>query len=599
MVALPMLLLAGLALAGGTAPGGLQLALYPPLTDRVAGWMSDTTHHVEKADVSAPYDCWDLLGVRGFNLDVPIRTVSLEPREGALDLTVTFGEIRGEDMELYAIDSEYTDTCVEFEAWVSYVSFTDGRLDASLAVEVDRGEVRFGFVGAPSVTGDLDTDIEWFPDDIVLYFFEDEILAAVEEAIADIVPPYLDEALAETALAGAYEDFEVTVEPADAAVDRDGVHLAADVGVTWSGDDGCPQGELGDAGGANPGLALGDGDGASFAVGLTERMVGELFLSLYEDGWFCFTEANVAEFVALVQDLFDPAVGGLAATAELAEAPTVRIQPDGIRFGLDGARIVVTGEYQGRAEEVLVVEADVAGRLEVSLDRDTSAFHLSLTELALDITRFEAERLVTGDGEAHLRDFLEGWLADWVVASTRDVELYASLWHLYGLVVRVDRLDYQEGGLALYATLYDADDPEVDTEAPETAAEVWAQGRDGARVTWSGVDDREGSLAFAWQLDGGGYSAWSTEAGVDLAGLGEGSHTVEVVARDGWWNVDPTPVALTFAVDELPEAPAEPGGCGCASGGGAGYAAVGLAALVARRRRRARADHSSGLQQAR
>lgn len=596
-----MLVLLSTALAGD-ADGGLQVHAFPGLTDKVGGWLEGEVYEVDYPDLSAEYDCYDLLGVRDFNLDIPVEQVTITPRQGELDVDLRFGEIRGEDMVLYAVDSEWTDLCVEFETTVDYVSLTDGRLQATVTADVDRDAIHFAFVGTPSVTGDLDTDIDWVPDDLVLYFFEDEVFDTLSETLADVVPGYLDEVIAETALELGYEEFQFSVEPVAAAITPDGVRLEADAVVGWSGDDGCPMTGVGGSDGRNPALSFGDGGGSSFAVGLTERSVADLFLALYEDGYFCFTEANIQEFLTLIQDLFDPAVGGLAATAELREPPELRIDREGIHFGLEAMEVEVTGELDGRRETLLEVTADLSGTLEVALDQQVSAFTLSIVALELDLTRFHAAHLVSGKGEAedHLRDFLEGWVVDWAVSSAQGVALYGSAWHLYGQVLFVDRLEYEDGGLALYVTLYDEDDPEVDTSPPDTSAEATSRGRDAARVSWSGTDDREGALAWQWQLDEGGWSGWTTDSHVDLDALGDGLHTVEVQARDAWWNVDPTPASLTFDVASLPEDPGEPGGCGCATGGGAGWAAVLLAGAWARRRQRRssrppHARHSSGL----
>lgn len=583
----------------GDAQGGLQVQVFPTLIDKLASWLDGETYAVAKKDVSAEYDCWDLLGVRNFNLDIPVEEVTLTPRNGELDIRLEFGEIRGEDMELYAVDEEWTDSCVEFEAWVSYVSLTDASLEAALTLDVDPDAFHFGFDGTPVITGDLDTDIEWFPDDIVLYFFEDEILAALEESIAEVVPGYLDEMVAETVLEGEYEDWSFGLEPVGATITSDGVWMEADASVGWSGDDGCPMRGVDASDGRNPTLDFGDGDGSSFGVGLTERMVADLFLALYEDGYFCFTEENVQEFLLLVQDLFDPSVAGLGATAELGEAPEVRIDRDGIHFALSAVEIRVTGELDGQTRTLLDVTANLSGLLELSLDRPVSSFKLSVVDLDLDITRFDAEHLVVGDGSAerHLQDFLEGWVVDWAVKETQDVELYGSLWHLYGQVILVDRLEYEDGGLRLYCTLYDEDDPAVDSEAPETTAEAYKQGRDTVRISWGATDDRDGALAWSWRMDGRAWSSYTTEGFVDIAGVKDGTHTVEVVARDGWWNVDPTPALITFDVEALAAAPSGGGGgCGCEAGTGAsGYVATALAVAWAGRRRRKNARHSSGL----
>jgi sugar lactone lactonase YvrE len=55
-------------------------------------------------------------------------------------------------------------------------------------------------------------------------------------------------------------------------------------------------------------------------------------------------------------------------------------------------------------------------------------------------------------------------------------------------------------------------------------------------------------LQFAWRLDGGPWSAFSSTARVDVATLVEGAHTFEAKARDLAGNEDPTPARRDFAV---------------------------------------------------
>ena len=70
--------------------------------------------HAEALDPSWAYDdlyaeavsCYDVVGIRDFNLSVPIDEVSLTLGPDTLTVQVDFGLIRGEDMNLYSYDSE-------------------------------------------------------------------------------------------------------------------------------------------------------------------------------------------------------------------------------------------------------------------------------------------------------------------------------------------------------------------------------------------------------------------------------------------------------------------------------------------------------------
>jgi hypothetical protein len=72
-----------------------------------------------------------------------------------------------------------------------------------------------------------------------------------------------------------------------------------------------------------------------------------------------------------------------------------------------------------------------------------------------------------------------------------------------------------------------------------------------ATFGFTGTDDASATneLRYAWRVDGGSWSALSTQTTAALTGLAEGLHTFEVYAVDKAGNVDPTPAARSFTVD--------------------------------------------------
>lgn len=70
-----------------------------------------------------------------------------------------------------------------------------------------------------------------------------------------------------------------------------------------------------------------------------------------------------------------------------------------------------------------------------------------------------------------------------------------------------------------------------------------------ATFTFSGTDDitPSGDLTFECDLDGGGFSACASPQ--DYSGLGSGSHTFQVRAKDAAGNVDPTPASYTWNIE--------------------------------------------------
>lgn len=560
-----MLLL--LALSPAFAAGsGLQARLYDGAFDVVRAQVEGQTFTYEVDELGAEYDCWDWIGVQNLNIDIPIETVEIGTDDGELSLIVQFGHIYGEDWVVYATDSEWTDTCPEFESDVYYVSLQGGVLTARIVPAVDDGAVVFRAEDVELI-GELDTDVDDFPDDLVLEFFEETILETLAAQGASMMEEQLSGYVDEALLSGVVEDYTLSLTPEDIDVSREGLELGAVASVRWGGDDGCPPVDQPANDGRSPELDF-DGHGdADLALGLTESMVTELVQGLWADGYFCFTEANLEEFLSLVASSFDPNIGGLAATAALDAPPEVEVDEDGITLSLDGLSLEITGEQDGERVELLSAAVDLRGRLELGVDATIGSFTLSVHELDLEFQEFEASHLVSGDdAEQHLARFAETWVSDWVESSARDLVLFSTLYDVYGLVVRVDDLELQTGGVVAFVDLYDADDEEVDREAPDTSVDL-LRTADGAKVSWSGQDDRDGALAYAWRLDGASWSSWTTETGTVIEGLEEGEHTVEVVARDGWWNTDATPAAETFKVDGTADPEPEPEGrCGCGTG---------------------------------
>jgi MYXO-CTERM domain-containing protein len=224
------------------------------------------------------------------------------------------------------------------------------------------------------------------------------------------------------------------------------------------------------------------------------------------------------------------------------------------------------------------------------VDPALAALTMSLHDLELEIIDLEADHLLSDaeDAEDHLVDFLEGWVAEWVAEQVQDLALFATQYHLFGTYLRLDATTWQTGGVVIHASLYDEDDPAVDLTPPDTQAWLletmpvanWA------RIACTGNDDKSTELAFAHQLDGGGWSSWSTDTELVVEDLLVGTHSVEVKARDGWLNEDPTPAVVDFELEagEIDKGD-EPGRCGCASGRGAmaGWWLLAIA-LTARRR---------------
>jgi len=546
-------------------PSGLQGAVFGDglgfIEDRLAG----LTFDLAEDDVGGEVGCYDRLGVRDFNLHVPIDSVRFDLGQDTLDITVNFDQIYAENFSVYGQDEDYLDTCIEFDADVLYAELNDAVLHLSVGAGVQDGALALTVEGTPQLQGDLDTDIDWFPDDIALYYFEEMILDYVAESIGDMLPDLVATYASALMYGDRYGDFEVEVGLDAAAVSADAMELSASPSIAWVGTDGCPTDDRSDgAPGANPTLSFGDGDGSSIALGATEGTVNELFLAAWRDGYFCFTEDNVDEFLGLIADAFDPEIGGLSGTASLREPPEVTIDADGIHFKLADIGATVTGDLNGQTEQLLDIRGTVTGLLDLGIDQALSSFTLTVRDLDFAVDTLQADHLVDGtDGEDKLRHFIEDWAGGWASTMASDLVLFQSLYYFWDIALRVDRVETTDGGLQVYVSLYDADDPAVDTSPPDTRFSLSDVTDEYVELFLEARDDRDGPLAFSVQLDGAGWSAWSTDDHVQLKGLQPGVTEIEVISRDQWLNVDPSPAVQWLEIGEDGK-PVQ--SCACAAG---------------------------------
>ncbi|MFH1467420.1 MAG: hypothetical protein ABIO70_23755 [Pseudomonadota bacterium] len=586
----PLLLLLGLPLAtAAPVAGGTQLALYPAGVDMLAGWFEGEHYQLEEPQVGGDYSCWDELGIREFNLEIPVETVTASLCQGSLDVRITFDTIHGEDMEVYGLDEDYFDLCPEFESELWYLTVTDPAVEISLLPRVRDGALEVEVLGTPTVTGDLDMDIDWWPDDLVLAFYEETIFEELADYARELVPELVAETLGEQALGGSYEDYAVSAELSDAEVTTGAIALGAEFSVDWLGTSTCGPEEEQAPAGREPDLDLSTSRGSTLSVGLTEWQINALVRQLQADGYFCFDPDRMDLVYQAVEELFDPSAADLQASAVLVEAPVITVDPGGADALLQGISLEVTGVIDGQRVPLLAVEADLWALLELGVDPTLAALTLQLHLLDLRISSLEAEHLLSDsqEAESHLIDFLEGWVAEWVEEQVQGVPLFAAQYHLYGTYLKLDSVDWVSGGVILRASLYDEDDPAVDLTPPDT--EAWLEGMNSlwgsATFGWRGTDDRATDLAVASNLDGTGWSTWFTEDQIGVK-CSPGPHRVEIKTRDNWLNEDPTPAVVEFDLPPRGDDTLEGGVCGCAAGGrlrGAWALLLGLLFLRARR----------------
>jgi hypothetical protein len=229
--------------------------------------------------------------------------------------------------------------------------------------------------------------------------------------------------------------------------------------------------------------------------------------------------------------------------------------------------------------------------MELGLDTALTSFTLSPHGISIRVDELHAAHLAAESGsssssttEAHIADFLEGWVSTFVAGRMEGMVLFPSLYHLWSLVLRVDEVHHEEGGLGLFFSVFHGDDPQVDGSPPDTTLSVLPGDEGEVVASFGGADDRGGELAYSWAMDGQAWSEWSTEASALISVVDGEQHSLQVRARDAWWNVDPTPAEMNFLWGE---GELSPRGCGCASSRrwGGHLFWLGLAGLALLRRR--------------
>jgi hypothetical protein len=90
----------------------------------------------------------------------------------------------------------------------------------------------------------------------------------------------------------------------------------------------------------------------------------------------------------------------------------------------------------------------------------------------------------------------------------------------------------------------------VDNTPPETSIAIGPVSADSVTFVLGGTDSLTppDKLAFAWRLDGGAWSPFSTTATTTVTELAPGSHRLEARARDLAGNEDPTPAVGAFTL---------------------------------------------------
>ncbi len=554
--------------SAASVSGGIQVAAFQSGFDFLADRYSGEVITIERDTVGAEdVACYDEVGVRNLNVEVPIDAVELDLRPNSIEIDIHFGLIQGQDMKIFGDDSDTFDACVSFENDFHSLEVRDARLLLEVVPDLVDGRLDLRILGNPSVNGTIQTDIDWIPDDLILSVAEDAIFGAIESAIDERLPAMVTDLVDTVAFAGALGDMAFGVEISDIESSNIGLSLGMDVDAEWRGD-GCePPEDVGIVTGREPNIDLNEGVSADFAVAITEYQINQLFHGAWADGLLCFDAGPLAEIGDELEWSLDGPVENPVSELKIQEAPVFSFKEDGISLRVGGLEYSARGEVDGEPVSLIDVDADLIIRAELELDHSISSFIFSLDDIQIDFSTFEVGVALSEQQEAKdsLEALLRVWAMDALAARIQDVPLYSNLFKTAGVFLRVSMVETAYGAVVIKGDLYNDDDPEVDTEAPHTRAEIRGKNDEGILFAVEASDNSRGPFAFSTRLDSGEWSDWTSDELLTIPIPSLGGHSLDVRARDAWLNVDPSPVTVMFTVEAEPEE--EGKGCACASGG--------------------------------
>jgi len=546
--------------------GGVQTAIFPEGLDYISSVVSGMELDFSEPQIGMSYDCYDELGILDYNLNIPIDDLEITLSENRINIRVEFGTIYGENMVAYGKDENWLDACIEFETDVNYISVTDSVFEVSLLPIIENGDIELEVMGEPSYTGEIDIDIGWIPDDLILFFWGETIFETIGQTSKSMITELFSEYWSASLLSAQLDEFDVSVGLGDIDTTATSIAVGGDMMVQWTGEPTCQTEEYTGGFGRQTQIDFGNGYESAIGLGATEAEVNKLFVGLWEDGYLCFTEDRMELLWDQLEGLFDPSVGGIQASAVFLAPPLIDMRPDDSEVSMDGVEIQITGVVDGYLVELAYAKISATAELSLALDTSITSLTMSLHELDLTVDELRAEHLLSSQegAEDYLVGFMEGWLSTWVASEFDDVILFATQFYTFDTYVRVQDVIWGDAEMKTFIKLYDENDPAVDKVPPETNVSLSTLSNDAKSASFdvTVTDDREDPIAISWSLDEQTWSSWTVTDTVELSGLMDGEHTLLVKSRDSWLNEDQTPASITFEIIPVVET-TEPSNCAC------------------------------------
>ncbi|MEQ1569095.1 MAG: hypothetical protein ABMA64_25890, partial [Myxococcota bacterium] len=217
--------LSGYSLAA-TVPEGLSAQIHPGAFTFVAESLAAEPLAFGPLDLDAELDCYDL-SVRNFNLSIAVESLVVDPADGSLSVDLSLGRVRGEDISVEGVSGTF-DLCLDFDATVEYVELVNGRITGELTAERAGDHVELSFVTPPTLSGEIDSDIDWFPDDLAWALFGDLVFDQVEQVLATEISTLLEEPI-NCVVASSFGDVSTSLQVAALEASPQGVYASVDV----------------------------------------------------------------------------------------------------------------------------------------------------------------------------------------------------------------------------------------------------------------------------------------------------------------------------------------------------------------------------------
>jgi len=543
--------------------GGIQVAMYKPGADFAESLIEGQSIDFAEDVLGAEVGCYDQVGIRDLNIHIPVGDAELEFADDTLTVDVIFDQIHGEDMVIFGEDGEWLDVCPGFETNFNSFQITNGHIRLTLEPQIEEGTVQMDVIGTPIISGNITTDIDWIPEELILTFVEDAIWSTLSDTLSEQIPELVTEYLNTTRYAGQFGNLDMSVEVVEVRVQEEYFAMGMDLNVEWNGESCLVMNAPEEPEGRTPLIDFGDGDGSDLGIAITERQLNALLLGAYADGLLCFEFGPLAGTLDAVDDSISDPVEDAELDIRFDAPPIMRMDEDRLRMDLDDFHLSLSGKVEGEDIQFFSLDADIEAAVELRVDSDISAVVLDLVYLEVDISDFQADPLLSDkDGaKERLLGFLDDWILETVAGQLQQVPLYGSLLHAADIFIRLDETGAIDGGLLIQASLFSSDDPEVDTEAPDTQARVSETSLTTVTIEWEGEDDKADALTFSWRINEGEWSDWLGGEETSVPAPPPGTHILEVRARDDWNNIDPSPALIAFEIVEEEEEK----GCRCST----------------------------------